>query len=90
LIALFGYENKSTGMFGDQLFFIPWICAAFIVAWTIFLVARLSARTRNPVLALDDVLRDLATQPPATLDQHLPCPRLVFGKGAWLTEESRK
>lgn len=90
LIALFGDGKKHSLLFGDVFFFLPWICLAFIVAWTIFLIARLSARPRNPLLALDDVLRDLATKPAAGLDQHLPYPRLVFGKDATLLEESRK
>jgi len=76
LIAINGL-GKTRNLYGNPEWFsealpnLGWICTAFVIAWTIFLVARLSARPSNPVLALDDMLREIAARPFDRLDQNL-------------------
>lgn len=56
--------------FGGVLSYLPGIGTAFLIAWAIFLIARLTAPTQNPVLTLDDALRQRPAQPLDTWDHN--------------------
>jgi hypothetical protein len=91
LFAFLGGGNyKDTYWFGEPLLHLSSICTAFVIAWGIFLIARLTARTNNPVLTLDDLLREQETEAADMLDNYPPAPRLVFGNAASLTEGRRQ
>jgi hypothetical protein len=57
LIALFPSENYKASWFAGVILHSSEIGVAFLIAWLIFLIARLAAPTENPVLTLDDALR---------------------------------
>jgi hypothetical protein len=71
LLAFFPTRMYTeTFWFSGVLLHLSYICTAFLIAWTIFIIARLAAPTQNPILALDDVLRQRAAAKPLKTWEH--------------------